>query len=82
MTDNPDHPADEDELVRSEQEWLLGQLRRIPAERAALEAKERDLVRSARAADVAWERIAGALGTTAAEALKKHGEPPEGEAPF
>lgn len=79
----PDPGAEEDaELLRREREWLLERLREIPAERERLDAREQNLVWNAREADTGWDEIGGALGTTGAAALKKHGEPPAGVAPF
>lgn len=57
-------------------------LAEVPADRARLEERERDLVRYCRSIGIGWEEIGEATGMTAEAALEKHGEPEPGEPPF
>lgn len=52
---------------------VLGQLRRVVERRAALDARQRELVDQARALDVPWAVIAAALGVTAQAVQKRYG---------
>lgn len=75
--------ADDDaELVRRERERHMADLRQIPAERARLGQRERDLVRYARIIGISWDDIAEAIGGTADQARGTYGEPEPGEDPF
>ena len=79
----PDPGAEEDaRLIASERSYYLRLLGELPADRARLEERERDLVHYLRAIGVGWDKIGEALEVTGDEALAKHGEPPPGSAPF
>jgi hypothetical protein len=77
--------AEEDaELLERERSHYLSLLREIPADRARLDERERDLVRYLRTIGIGWDEIAKTVGGFSAgwQAAEKYGEPEPGEAPF
>lgn len=81
MSGRPD-PDDDAEVIRRERERHTAKLREIPARRAELGQRERDLVRYARLLGIGWDQIAEAIGSTADAAAGQYGEPEPGADPF
>ena len=77
-------PDDDAQVIRRERERHMAMLREIPATRARLDKRERDLVRYARLLGIGWDDIAEAIGGFSAgwQAAEKYGEPEPGAEPF
>ena len=61
-------------MEQRERADVLTQLRRVPERRAALDARQRELVDQARDLEVEWGMIGAALGVSAQAVAKRYGQ--------